>query len=80
VVDGLLKRDPAERWSIGRVWDDEWMSGIGGVAVPEESWDDLGIATDQGNEGIGKTGKRRILDGYLLDEEVGEIARAEMEL
>jgi tRNA (cytidine32/guanosine34-2'-O)-methyltransferase len=68
VVARLLVRDPGKRGRVGEIWDEEWMSGFGGVEAPIK-----------GEEGVGLVdGRRSVLDGYLVDGDgIGEVARAE---
>ena len=70
VVDKLLVRDPKKRRKVSSLWDQEWMKGPGEVRPPDQV---------TGSEGGGMvTGRgRRVLDGFLLDEEVEAEAQAE---
>jgi tRNA (cytidine32/guanosine34-2'-O)-methyltransferase len=70
VVSKLLVRDAKKRRKVSSLWDQEWMRGPGEVSPPDQ----VG-----GAEGGGMvTGRgRRVLDGFLLDEEVEAEAQAE---
>ena len=71
LTGALLVREPKKRSTSDRIWGYEWMSGPGEVSRPLE---------DVRNGRIDQLrGRRRILDGYLLDEEVSADASAEME-
>ena len=77
VVKRLLVRDPKSRVRMRSLWDMGWMRGPGEVKPP----------TDGANEASGTPGEyvfagsmgkgRKVLDGFLLDEEVEAEAQAE---
>lgn len=69
-VSRLLVRDPKRRTRVGPVlWDEPWMHGLGEVGRPEEF---NGLASDE------VLGRRRVLDGFLVDESrIDDVARAE---
>ncbi len=80
LVGKLLTREAKKRLRVGQAWKEEWMRGLGEVTPPTNN-----VASRNGEnaEGgpigpIGLRGKsRRILDGFLLDEEVEAEASAE---
>ena len=68
----LLVRDAKKRGRIGDVWTHDWMSGAGAVTPPSV------IHSNGEPVKNGLRGKsRRVLDGFLLDEEVEAEASAE---
>lgn len=69
VVARLLVRDPKKRCRVGDLWGEEWMNAVGGVAPPKS---DLSV-----EKSVSNSGRRRVLDGFLLDEEVEEEAQTE---
>ena len=66
----LLVRDPKKRATACQIWEYGWMKGPGGVTPP---------MAQQSETDAHRGGRRRILDGYLLDEEVSADASAEMD-
>lgn len=70
LVSKLLVRDPKKRYRVSRLWDQEWMTGPGGVSPPDRD------SSTQAGSGMAGRG-RRVLDGFLLDEEVEAEAQAE---
>ena len=70
-VAQLLVRDPKRRTRVGpALWDEAWMHGPGEVNRPEVY---EGMATDE------QAGRRRVLDGFLVDgERIDDVARAEL--
>lgn len=72
LVGRLLVRDPKKRSRVGELWGEEWMSGPGSVPSPQTD----GGAWNEEKLGV-MAGRRRVLDGFLLDEEVEEEAQAE---
>lgn len=70
VVSKFLARDPKKRRRVSEIWDQDWMKGPGEVSLPGE------ISTVQG-VGANTAKGRKVLDGFLLDEEVEDEAQAE---
>ncbi|ORX34784.1 kinase-like domain-containing protein [Kockovaella imperatae] len=68
IVQTLLMRDPKKRSSADQLWNHPWMQGPGGISRPTQ------VTPINGHI----KGHRRILDGYLLDEEVSSDATTEM--
>lgn len=63
VVGKLLVRDPGRRSRIDRgLWDEIWMNGPGSLPAPE-AYDESAPAV------IEAGGRRRVLDGYVVDSE-----------
>ncbi|WVQ76184.1 hypothetical protein IAR50_005844 [Cryptococcus sp. DSM 104548] len=75
IVAALLERDPAKRAKPLDLWDQQpWMIGAGGVGKPEEH----AKGCECGKGVLGETQVRRILDGFLVEEDgIEEVARAE---
>ncbi len=77
VVGRLLVRDPKRRARVGEIWDEEWMSGPGGVDPPRKEMNGLGEMNGDG-DGDTRGRRRQVLDGFLVDGDgIGEIALAE---
>ena len=68
VVSKLLVRDASRRSSVRDLWNCQWLQGPGQVDPPSPS---------SGMESVGKLRCKKILDGFLLDEEVEAEALAE---
>ena len=68
VISRLLVRDPAKRTRVGDVWDEPWMSGPGAVERPTRG------SKEERLEG----GRKKVLDGFLVDgEDIDQVALAE---
>lgn len=68
IVSKLLVRDPARRTRVGpALWEEIWMHGPGGVAAPQKR---MPGDTDE----VLPDGRRRILDGYILHQEIDAVA------
>ena len=70
-VGKLLVRDPKKRIKVADLWAEEWMRGPGEIVPPPQT---DGVVVGDGLK------RRRVLDGFLLDEEVSEVAQTETEL
>jgi tRNA (cytidine32/guanosine34-2'-O)-methyltransferase len=70
VVDRLLVRDPKKRMRVVESWDTEWFKGPGEISPPKEDTGDTGVEAG--------LKKRKVLDGFLLNEALGEEASAEL--
>lgn len=69
VVAKLLVRDPARRSRIDRtLWDELWMNGPGSLPAPE--------AYDASAPAVMEGGRRRILDGYVIDTDSTDVIGA----
>ncbi|ODN88098.1 CAMK protein kinase [Cryptococcus wingfieldii CBS 7118] len=75
IVAALLEREPSRRAKPLDLWDQQpWMAGPGGVGKPEEH----AKGCECGKGVLGETQVRRILDGFLVEEDgIEEVARAE---
>jgi tRNA (cytidine32/guanosine34-2'-O)-methyltransferase len=68
VIAKLLVRDPAKRTRVGDIWDEVWMSGPGAVEKPTRG------SKEERLEG----GRKKVLDGFLVDgETIDKVALAE---
>jgi len=68
VIAKLLVRDPAKRTRVGDIWDEFWMTGPGAVEKPTRG------STEERLEG----GRKKVLDGFLVDgETIDKVALAE---
>ena len=68
VINSLLVRDPKKRRRVGDIWDEEWMRGPGEVERPTRG------SKEERLEG----GRKRVLDGFLVDgEQIHQVALAE---
>lgn len=68
VVARLIVRDPSRRSSIDRqLWNEPWMQGEGAVPPPD---------VYEPTESI--DGKKRILDGFLLEDSADDLSRQEI--
>jgi tRNA (cytidine32/guanosine34-2'-O)-methyltransferase len=68
VISKLLVRDPAKRTRVGDIWDEPWMSGPGAVERPTRG------SKEERLEG----GRKKVLDGFLVDgEDINQVALAE---
>ncbi|KIR51091.1 CAMK protein kinase [Cryptococcus gattii Ru294] len=80
VVSSLLQRNPTKRAKPSDLWVYEWMLGPGAVPQPVEGAgtpQQEGIENDKGREASGR-GKRRVLDGFLVEEEgIEDVAMTE---
>ncbi|WVF65927.1 hypothetical protein IAT40_000665 [Kwoniella sp. CBS 6097] len=84
LVKRLLVRDPAKRIKVSDIWDEVFMSsGPGGVERPKpipspnQSPRSAAIMTLEGEKK--EVRKRRVLDGFLVEEDgIEEVARAEL--
>lgn len=72
LVGGLLVREARNRARVSDLWQEVWMRGPGAVDHPAKS--------AETTHGIGGVRRRKILDGFLLDEEVDEVAKTEMDM
>ena len=76
LVGRLLVRDPNRRARVDEIWDQEWMRGPGEVARPELGQENLGAG--EGVDIGGGGGRRKVLDGFLVDGgEIDQVALAE---
>ncbi|OXG37176.1 tRNA (cytidine32/guanosine34-2'-O)-methyltransferase [Cryptococcus neoformans Bt15] len=80
VVSSLLERNPSKRAKPSDLWGYEWMLGPGGVPRPVEGAgtpQQEGVEKDKGREASGR-GRRRVLDGFLVEEEgIEDVAMTE---
>lgn len=68
VINSLLVRDPKKRTRVGDIWDQEWMRGPGEVERPTRG------SKEERLEG----GRKKVLDGFLVDgEQIHQVALAE---
>lgn len=68
-IDCLLVRDPKKRTRVGDIWDQEWMNGPGMVERPTRG------SKEERLEG----GRKRVMDGFLVDgEAIDQVALAEL--
>lgn len=80
VISSLLERSPSKRAKPSDLWEYEWMLGPGGVPRPVEGAgtpQQEGVGKDKGREASGR-GRRRVLDGFLVEEErIEDVAMTE---
>lgn len=68
VINRLLVRDPKKRSRVGDIWDADWMQGPGAVERPTRG------SKEERLEG----GRKKVLDGFLVDAEaIDQVALAE---
>ncbi|WVQ93557.1 hypothetical protein IAU59_000632 [Kwoniella sp. CBS 9459] len=86
LVKRLLVRDPAKRIKVHDIWDEGFMSsGPGAVErprpapSPSQSPRSAAMTLDDREGGVTEIRKRRVLDGFLVEEDgIEEVARAEL--
>ena len=77
LVGRLLVRDPKTRARVVEIWDEAWMRGPGEVVRPVHGQEVLGMGEEVDDVG-GDGGRRKIMDGFLVDgEEIHQVALAE---
>lgn len=80
VISSLLQRNPTKRAKPSDLWVYEWMLGPGAVPQPVEGAgtpQQEGVEDDKRREASGR-GRRRVLDGFLVEEEgIEDVAMTE---
>ncbi|WVW81818.1 hypothetical protein I302_103815 [Kwoniella bestiolae CBS 10118] len=79
LINKLLVRDPKKRLKMNShvIWDEEWMNENkpGGLPRPPKT---ISTSTSGSVPSEGTDGKRKVLDGFLVEEDgIEEVARAE---